>query len=284
MGIRPYLLTAGQANWLICFISQPFWYDRHLKINNHEEGMAMFGKTRFSLVTLAAVFLSFWTLSASAMGINKSITVDANETAKGQSTVNGSITIGENAKISGSLETVNGSIRIASGAQADDVDTVNGSIRIGSSVSVADVQTVNGSITIDSKSVVSGGVETVNGRIELDQGVTVADNVETVNGELNFIGATVSGSASTVNGDVTLQDQAVIKGDLTIEKPTSSFWRSKDSKRKLPVVTIGPGSRVDGTIILERKVKLFISDTATVGGISGVMTMEDAVRFSGKRP
>ena len=52
----------------------------------------------------------------------------------------------------------------------------------------------------------------------------------------------------------------------------------------MPEVVIGPGSRVHGTIRLEREVKLYISDTAEVGGVSGVMSLTDAVRFSGEHP
>ena len=51
-----------------------------------------------------------------------------------------------------------------------------------------------------------------------------------------------------------------------------------------PKITIGPESRVDGVIHLEREVKLFISESAEVGGVEGEMSMDDAVRFSGKRP
>ena len=68
-------------------------------------------------------------------------------------------------------------------------------------------------------------------------------------------------------------------GDLTVEKPTGYTT----SKRK-PRVTIGPGSRVVGTIKIEHEVDLFISNTAEVGGVSGVMDMDDAVRFDGSRP
>jgi hypothetical protein len=37
-------------------------------------------------------------------------------------------------------------------------------------------------------------------------------------------------------------------------------------------------------IELEREVDLFISESAEVGGVSGEMTMDDAVRFSGDQP
>ena len=41
---------------------------------------------------------------------------------------------------------------------------------------------------------------------------------------------------------------------------------------------------MEGVIKLEREVKLYISENAEVGGVEGVMSMDDAVRFSGKRP
>ena len=47
---------------------------------------------------------------------------------------------------------------------------------------------------------------------------------------------------------------------------------------------IGPGSRVEGVIRLQREVELFISESAEVGGVEGEMGMDDAVRFSGNSP
>ncbi|MDH5619694.1 MAG: hypothetical protein OEZ11_13835, partial [Gammaproteobacteria bacterium] len=82
--------------------------------------------------------------------------------------------------------------------------------------------------------------------------------------------------------DIKLEDGAVIKGDLVVEKPNNWKW-GKDKSRK-PRIVIGPGSRVEGTIRLEREVELFISETAEVGGVSGEMSLDDAVRFSGERP
>ena len=241
-------------------------------------------KSRISLLILTAFFATLLTAPAYGSSLNKSITVNADETSEGQSSLNGSITVGKNARIDGSLETVNGSIRIADGVQVEDVETVNGSIRIADKVSARNLLTVNGSVTVGEGGGISGDVSAVNGKIGLKDGTKVGGAVTTVNGALDFNGATISGDASTVNGDVTLADKTVIEGDLVIEKPDRSFWNWSDSSRHLPVVTIGPGSRVDGTIVLNRKVKLFISETASVGAVSGEMTMEDAVRFKGKRP
>ena len=74
---------------------------------------------------------------------------------------------------------------------------------------------------------------------------------------------------------------ATIQGDLVIEKP--SFWGRQGKKRK-PRVVIGPGSRVEGTIVVEHEIELYISESAEVGHVEGVMSIDDAQRFSGNRP
>ena len=99
-------------------------------------------------------------------------------------------------------------------------------------------------------------------------------------GRSKLSGADIGGNVSTVNGDVGVVDGAVVRGDLVVEKPNN---RNKNKGRK-PRIVIGPGSGVEGVIELERKVELFISDTARVGGVTGVMSIDDAVRFSGDRP
>ena len=119
--------------------------------------------------------------------------------------------------------------------------------------------------------------------IAIDSGSKIANDVSNVNGEISITGAEIGGDLSTVNGDVALNDGANLHGDLTIEKPGGFNWNKDENNRK-PRVTIGPGSKVGGKIIAEREVELYISDTAEVGGVSGVMTMDQAVRFSGDRP
>ncbi len=196
--------------------------------------------------------------------VNKSIKVEAGSESDGATSVNGSVTVGAGAVVTGTLKTVNGSLSVAENVTAEDLSTVNGSISVGEN------------------STVTGAVEAVNGRITLEQGVKVSENVGNVNGDILLEGSEVGGDVNTVSGDVDLRDAAVIRGDLLIEKP--SMWSWGERKSRMPTVTIGPGSRVGGKIILEREVKLYISETAEVGGIEGEMSMSDAVRFSGKRP
>ena len=222
-------------------------------------------------------------LMAPAFGanLNKSIKIEAGESSNGESTINGSIRVGSGAIVSGGVSTVNGTIRVDDNAQVEEVETVNGSLRIADGVRSQSLSSVNGSVDVGTGVIVDGSVSVVNGKISLNSGTTVSEGVSNVNGEIKLRGSHVGGDLETVNGDVLLSDNAVLQGDLTVEKP--SGWGNTNNKRK-PKIVIGPGSRVVGNIILEQEVELFISTRAEVGGVSGVMTLEDAVRFDGARP
>ena len=219
---------------------------------------------------------------ANAGGINKSINIKAGSQADGASTVNGSITVGSGATVTGALETVNGAIRVDKNAVIEDAETVNGSIKIASGVKAENIEGVNGSIRIGKNVTIKGKVSVVNGRIGVDSGSTISDDVSNVNGEIRITGAEIAGDLSTVNGDVSLNEGANLHGNLMIEKPGGINWGKGNSRK--PRIVIGPGSRVGGRIIAEREIELYISNTAEVGGVSGVMSMDQAVRFSGKRP
>ena len=229
---------------------------------------------------LAGVLTLMLALPALA-DINKSVKIGDGESSDGESTVNGSITIGEGATVTGGISTVNGSIRIERGATVRDAEAVNGGLRVADDVKSRDLSTVNGKITVAENVTVDGDVSTVNGRIEVGGGSKVANHLGNVNGAIELSGSEVGGNVSTVGGDIELADGAVVRGDLIVEKPGGWGW-NKDND--IPRVVIGPGSRVEGVIRLERKVKLYISESAEVGGVEGEMTMDDAKRFRGKRP
>ena len=230
-------------------------------------------------IGLLALLMSLPALGAS---INKSIKIAAGEEAGGATSVNGSISVGDDATVTGNMKTVNGSIRVDSGASIEDASTVNGGLRLADGVKADSLSTVNGSINIGENGVIAGEVSAVNGRIAVGGGTRIDDDVGNVNGQIGLSGAEVGGDLSTVNGDIELSDSAVVKGDLVVEKPNNWSWGKQKSRK--PRIVIGPGSRVEGTIRLEREVDLFISESAEVGGVSGEMTLDDAVRFSGKRP
>jgi hypothetical protein len=235
-------------------------------------------KTVGRCAALAALVTLLAALPAHA-SVNKSITIDAGATADGASTVNGKVTIGAGATVTGEVSSVNGSIRIDEGATVADAETVNGGLRVADKVRSRSLSTVNGSIDIASDVTVDGEVSAVNGRISVGGGSKVAKDLGNINGDIELAGSEVGGDVSTVNGDIELAEGAVVMGDVIVEKPRG--WNNSKGK---PRVVIGPGSRVEGVIRLEREVKLYISESAEVGGVEGEMTLDDAVRFSGKRP
>lgn len=215
-------------------------------------------------------------------GVNKSVRIPDGGSSDGASSVNGSVTVGDNATVSGSLKTVNGGIRVGEGSTIEGAETVNGSLRIANNVKAEDLETVNGAIKIGEDVVVDGEVTTVNGQIDLDDRSSVARDLSNVNGSISLNASQVGGDVSTVNGDVRVLDGAVIKGDLIVEKPRGMNWGRRNDR--IPKVIIGPGSRIEGVIRLEREVKLYVSTTAEVGGVEGEMSIDDAERFSGNRP
>ncbi len=238
-------------------------------------------KSTISIVMLALLALAV-AVPAHGGNVNKSVKIAAGSQSSGASSVNGSISVGAGAVVTGDLDTVNGRIRVDSDVSVKDVSTVNGSLTIKSGVSADNLSTVNGSIEVAENVTIDGAIEAVNGEIWIDKGSTVALGVSNVNGEIELVASVVGGDLSTVSGDIQLRDGAEVKGDIIVEKPGSWWWANKETRT--PEVVIGPGSRVHGNIRLERVVKLYISETAEVGGVIGAMSMSDAIRFSGKHP
>ena len=211
--------------------------------------------------------------------VNKSVAIGAGEESGGATSVNGSISVGSNAVVTGGLRTVNGSIRVDDGADIENAKTVNGRLRMGDGVHADNLTTVNGAVTIGEQAAIAGDISAVNGSITVEREATVAGEVGNVNGRITLTGTEIGGDVKTVTGDVRI-DESVLKSNLVIDKP--SFWKKASSRK--PRIVIGPGSRVEGAIIVEYEVELFISDTAEVGDVTGVMTLDDAVRFSGDSP
>lgn len=239
----------------------------------------MMTKTAFT-IGLLVLLMAVPALGAS---INKSVRIEAGGESSGATSVNGSITIGENAVVTGDVNTVNGAIRVDAGAKLQDASTVNGSVSVAEGVQADSLSTVNGSIKVAESVTVDGDIDAVNGRISVAKGSTVADDLSNVNGKIALTGAEIGGDVSTVNGDVDVVGGSVVNGNIIVERP-NNWGFGKKSKSRKPRIVIGPGSVVKGNIELEREVDLFISETADVGGVTGVMSLDDAVRFSGDSP
>lgn len=70
----------------------------------------------------------------------------------------------------------------------------------------------------------------------------------------------------------------------SVVRLTLKIFRPQEDKKRKPRFVIGPKSIVVDGMAFEKKVDLFISESTNVGGVKGVMSMEDAVRFSGDKP
>ena len=180
------------------------------------------------------------------------------------SKVNGSVSA-DAGQAYGDLETVNGSVSIAAGATVEDASTVNGSITVGDKAQAASLETVNGAIRIGKDVQVRKDVETVNGSIFTDRGTTIGGNVDTVNGAIGLVGTQLAGGIETVNGDITVGIGSHVKGGIKVEKPRG--WSIKP--RRDPRIIIGPNAVVEGPLVFERPVTLYVHTSAKVGPVTG---------------
>ena len=180
------------------------------------------------------------------------------------STVNGSVSA-DAGQADADLETVNGSVSIAAGATVEDASTVNGSITVGDKAQAASLETVNGAIRIGKDVQVRKDVETVNGSIFTDRGTTIGGNVDTVNGAIGLVGTQLAGGIETVNGDITVGIGSHVKGGIKVEKPRG--WSIKP--RRDPRIIIGPNAVVEGPLVFERPVTLYVHTSARIGAVTG---------------
>jgi len=192
--------------------------------------------------------------------------------------VNGSIHIAAG-QPAGDASTVNGSVRIDDGAQVEGGHSVNGGISLGTNATAGSLTTVNGGIDVGDGATVHDAVTTVNGTLRLRPGSSVGGRLSNVNGTIIVAGASVGGGINTVNGNIDIGANSHIKGGITVHKPATGFlhlWGDNDKPR----VVVGPGASVEGELRFERAVRLYVSDSASIGPVTGAT----AIRFSGDHP
>ena len=193
--------------------------------------------------------------------------------------VNGSITA-ESGERYGNLETVNGSIRLEDDAVLESASTVNGSIKGGDSVQARSLETVNGGIRLGERATFARGLETVNGAVFVDSGSTVGGDISTVNGAIGIVDTDLGGDIETVRGDITVGIGSHVKGGIHVEKPNGSGWNLRIGKQQPPRIVIGPDAVVEGPLVFEREVKLYVHSSARIGKVTGAT----AIAFSTPTP
>jgi hypothetical protein len=194
----------------------------------------------------------------------------------GPNRVNGSIHIAAGTQPS-DVTTVNGSIRIDDNAAVISATTVNGSIHVGAHTTATSLKTVNGSISLGAGAHVSGFTGSVNGELTLGDGADVTGSLSNVNGKISLTAAHVGGGISTVDGNISIMGASHVDGGILVKKP-SGFGISFGED--VPRIVIGPGATVQGDLHFERKVRLLVSDKATIGPVTGATP----VPFTGDSP
>lgn len=174
------------------------------------------------------------------------------------------------------LETVNGSIEIDAGVQTGSAETVNGAIDVGSAAQTGALETVNGSLRLGANASVGGNISTVNGGVFIDRGGAISGNVETVNGAVGLVATNLTGSVETSNGDITVGVDSHVHGGIHVQKRSVGFFNF-GVRRRDPRIVIGPRAQVDGALLFERPVTLFVHDSAHIGTVTGAVVK----RYSG---
>src|SRR5258708_32992392 len=113
------------------------------------------------------------------------------------------------------------------------------------------------------------------GGVTLPNGGEIAGSLVNVNGKIRLSSGHVAGGIKTVNGNVSIMGSSHVEGGILVEKPNSVLFNSED-----PVIVIGPGAVVQGDLRFERRVKLYVSDKATIGTVTGATP----IMFSGDNP
>ena len=79
----------------------------------------------------------------------------------------------------------------------------------------------------------------------------------------------LGGGIDTVNGDITVGVGSHVKGGIKVEKPSPHWLPISFGKRTPPRIIVGPNAVVDGPLVFEREVKLYVHSSARIGSVSG---------------
>jgi hypothetical protein len=163
----------------------------------------------------------------------------------------------------GDLHSVNGSIEAGNHAVVAVVKTVNGSVRLGDDCRAKSLSTVNGTVNVGKRTIVDGDAMSVNGRISLFEDTVVRGTVKNINDGI-VVGprAHVGGKIVSSNSDIALQEDSRVDGGIRVKEEHSNMNRR-------PLITIGPGAKVDGELVFERDVELRVHTTAKIGKVTG---------------
>jgi cytoskeletal protein CcmA (bactofilin family) len=245
-------------------VAAPIATRNNSRHNNESEKFMREARSAFLPAALAVVLAG----SLNACG-------DSGEDSGATEKVNGDVHVTAD-KPYGKVGSVNGSVHVDDNATFADAGTVNGSVQVGAHATGGSIKTVNGSVTVGEAAHLSGAIKLVNGNVTLGSGADVAKDLTNVNGNIQITAAHIGGGINTVNSNLTISGASRIEGGIHYEKP-SGFSTSTGTP---PKVVIGPGVTVQGDLNFERPVRLYVSDKATIGPVTGAT----ATQFTGDTP
>ena len=190
--------------------------------------------------------------------------------------INGSIHVAAG-KQPVAVTTVNGSIHLDENAAVTSATTVNGSINLGDRATATSLTSVNGAIALGNGARVSGSASSVNGELSLKNAAEITGSLSNVNGKITLTAAHVGGGVKTVNGNMDITGASHVEGGILVQKPSGDLLQMLHD---VPRIVIGPGVVVQGELRFERNVKLYVSDKATIGTVTGATPLP----FSGDTP
>jgi len=173
--------------------------------------------------------------------------------------------------------TVNGGIDVDENAAVTSAATVNGGVHMGANATADSLHVVNGGVVLEKHVRVSGSVKSVNGGITLRDESEVMGPLENVNGDINLQSAHVGGGIRTVNANINVLGSSRVEGGIQVKHNSGD---SVAGAMHVPRIVVGPGATVSGEMLFERPVKLFVSERATIGAVTGA-TVE---RYAGDEP
>ncbi len=167
----------------------------------------------------------------------------------------------------GNLDTVSGDIGIQAGASVRNVNTVSGDISLASGATTSGrVETVSGDIEAAGRVTAGAGVGTVSGDILFERGGRIGGGIETVSGDIGLVATQVTGNIETVSGDITVGVDSHVRGGIRIEKNDNG---NRMNWGRPPRIVIGPNAVVEGALVFERPVNLYVHRTAKIGPVTG---------------
>ncbi len=162
----------------------------------------------------------------------------------------GNVHVMQSAIVNGAIDTTSGDVRLMAGARSNGIDTSSGNVELAANVSV------NGTIDTSSGYVVGTAAQ-------------IMGSIDTSSGDISLTASRVNGSVLTNSGRVHVVMRSVIGGNLKLRKNNCDWSWFSSCKTQETTVIIGANSAINGALIAERPVRLYVHPSARVGRIIG---------------